>query len=340
MIQPPHLKAALKRGALVAAANWPLVVVQFVAEGTLKLLLAVPVVGGVFLVVLLLGANVEDVLAGDVRQIIAAVFGALSANPAALAAFAAAFLVVLLGGYALTFVTKGGTVAILAGAEAHAGPVERPPLRLEALRRASLTNIEPFLDGCRRLWRRYVRLGGCLLVVYAVTASLYLAFVVVGFRLAGSLGLILGWTVAAAIAFVVLLVWLALVNVFYLLIQMVMAVEDIGVRKAVRRVIEFIRTSLREVAGIFGVVLVLVVLATAASILATAGFGLIAFVPLVGLAVLPLQVAAWLIRGFVFEYLALTALGAYLTQYRHYQRGPMAASDRDVALDVPGKRSA
>src|SRR5947207_1696674 len=62
--QPPALKAALKRGALLAAANWPLVVVQFIAEGTLNLLLAVPVVGGVFLVVLLLGADVEDVLAG------------------------------------------------------------------------------------------------------------------------------------------------------------------------------------------------------------------------------------------------------------------------------------
>src|SRR5512145_292832 len=47
------LKAALKRGALVAAANWPLVVVQFIAESMLKLLLAVPTIGGLFLVVLL-----------------------------------------------------------------------------------------------------------------------------------------------------------------------------------------------------------------------------------------------------------------------------------------------
>ena len=46
-------------------------------------------------------------------------------------------------------------------------------------------------------------------------------------------------------------------------------------------------------------------IATAASILATAGLGLIAWVPLVGLAVLPLQAAAWLLRGIVFEYLAL-----------------------------------
>ena len=48
MTQPPALKAALKRGALIAAANWPLVVVQFIAEASLKLLLAVPVVGGSF----------------------------------------------------------------------------------------------------------------------------------------------------------------------------------------------------------------------------------------------------------------------------------------------------
>jgi hypothetical protein len=340
MTQAPPLKAALKRGALVAAANWPLVVVQFVAEGTLKLLLAVPIVGGVFLVVLLLGADVEEVLAGDVRQIVATVFAALEGNPVAFAAFAAAFLLVLAAGSALTFVAKGGTVSILAEAEAHAGPVERPPLRLEALRRASHTNIDPFLDGCRRLWRRYLRLGACLLVVYAITVGAYLGFIVIGYGLAGNIGVVLGWTVATAIASSVLVVWITVVNFLYLLTQMVVAVEDISVRSGVRRVFEFIRTSLREIAGIFGVVLLLVVLATAASILATAGLGLIAFVPLAGLAVLPLQVAAWLIRGFVFQYLALTALGAYLTQYRHYRCGPTAAPVRDVALDVPEKRFA
>ena len=36
---------------------------------------------------------------------------------------------------------------------------------------------------------------------------------------------------------------------------------------------------------------------------------------------MPLQIAAWLLRGIVFQYLALTALGAYLTQYRHYLGG-------------------
>lgn len=316
----PHLplKAALKRGALVAAANWPLVVVQFIAEAMLKLLLAVPVIGGLFLVVLLLGADVEEVLAGDVRDIIAAVFAALRANPVAFAAYATAFLLVLLGGSALTFVVKGGTMAILADAEATAGPIERPPLRLDALRRAGRVHIDPFLDGCKRLWRRYLRLGGCLLIAYAVTAAVYLAFIVGGYALAENTPVLLGWTVVAAVASSVLVVWITLINLVYVLTQMIVAVEDISVRKAAGQVVRFLRASLREVAAIFGVVLLLVALATIASILATAGLGLIAFVPLVGLAVVPLQVAAWLMRGFVFQYLGLTALGGYLAQYRIY----------------------
>ncbi len=318
MPHPPALKPSLKRGAFIAAANWPLIAVQFVAEGTLKLLLGVPIVGGIFLVVLLLGADVQEVLSGDVRDIIGSVVAALRSNPVALGAFFAAFVLVLLGGSTLTFIVKGGTVAILAEAESQAGPIERPPLRLAALRRANRTNIEPFLDGCRRLWRRYVRLGAFLLIAYAATAVVYLSVIVGGYALAGNAGVLLGWTFAAALASSALVVWITVINFLYLLTQMAIAVEDLGVRAAVARVGQFLRASMREVAGIFGVVLLLVAVATVGSIMATAGLGLIAFVPLVGLAMVPLQVAAWLLRGIVFEYLALTAFGAYLTQYRYY----------------------
>lgn len=321
MVHPPALKASLKRGALVTAANWPLVAIQFVAEGVLKLLLAVPVVGGVFLVVLLLGADAEEILAGDLREILTSVFASLRANPAALAAYAAAFLLALAGGSALTFMVKGGTMSILAQAEAEAGAIERPPLRLEALRRARRLAIEPFLAGCKRLTPRYLKLGGCLLLAYVATGLVYLVIVIGGFALTANVAALLGWTIAATLASGVLLVWITILNFVYLLMQMIIAVEDVGVRAAARGVARFIRTSLREVAGLFGVILLLVGLATVASVLATAGLGLIAFVPLAGLAVVPLQVAAWLLRGFVFEYLALTALAAYLTQYRHYAHG-------------------
>jgi hypothetical protein len=39
-------------------------------------------------------------------------------------------------------------------------------------------------------------------------------------------------------------------------------------------------------------------------------------VPFVGLAVLPLQLLAWVFRGIVFQFLGLTSIGAYLRLYR------------------------
>jgi hypothetical protein len=332
MSHAPGLKITLKRGALVAAANWPLVAVQFVAESTLKLLLLVPVVGGLFLAGLLLNADVGSLLSGDLRDIIAAVFASFGANRLALGFFIVAFLLVLVGGSVLTFIVKGGTVAVLADAEANAGPVERPPLRLMALRRVNRTGIGPFLDGCRRLWRRYVRLGLLLLLVYGITAAAYLGLLVGGYALADNVGVLLWWTIILAAASSALLVWITLMNFLYLLTQMVMAVEDVGVRAALVHVFRFLRGSLREVAGVFGVVLLLVGLAMVASLLATTGLSLIGFVPVVALAVMPLQIAAWLLRGFVFQYLALGALGAYLVQYRHYLQATAVTTVPDKRL--------
>ena len=79
--------------------------------------------------------------------------------------------------------------------------------------------------------------------------------------------------------------------------------------------------------------------ATLASALAWSGVGLIAFVPLVGLAVFPLQLAALLLRGLVFEYLGLTALGAYVTLYCGYRArhpGAQRRTARPVACGTPG----
>jgi hypothetical protein len=332
----PGLKTALKRGALIAAANWPLVIAQFVAESSLKLLLAVPIVGGAFLVALILDTPLVDLLSGDVRTVVTSILAALTASPAALVAFVAAGLLVLVGGSMLTFIVKAGTVAVLAEAERTAGPVERPPLRFDSLRRAAVTGIDPFLAGCSRLWRRYVRIGLGLLIVYTLTAGVYLLFVLGGYALAGNSAILLGWTVLAALASSALVVWITIVNFFYLMTQMIVAIEDVSVRAGVKLALRFIWGHLREVAAVFGVVLVVVVIATAASILATAGLGLIAFVPLVGLMVLPLQLAAWLLRGIVFEYLALAALGAYLSQYRWYHRG----ADTPPLREVPGIRLA
>lgn len=173
--------------------------------------------------------------------------------------------------------------------------------------------------------RRYVRLGLLLLGVYAVSAAIYLSFLYGGMRVMSDGGVIAGWPFIALAASSALIVWITLVNLIYILVQMIMAAGDVGVRTAARRLAKFAQDDARQVAGIFGVVLLLILMAGAASLLATAGLGLIAFIPLIGFAVLPLQFAAWLVRGLLFQFIGLTAFTAYLAQYQRYAEGAAAA---------------
>jgi hypothetical protein len=329
------LRHLLKRGALVAVANWQAVAIQFVAETTFQVLLAVPVIGAAILVAVLLGADLAELLQQSLRDMFTSIASALLSEPVALVAFMAAFAVVLLGGSVLMFVVKGGIVEVFAAANATAGPIERQPITLDSLRQASGFTLERFTAGCTRLFRKYVALGLTLMAVYAVSALAYLVFVVYGYRAAESRMLILGWTFIAALAAALLIAWITVVNLLYLLLQIAMAVEGIGLADAVRATARFIRAEFRELAAVFVVVVMLVGAATLASALAWSGVGLIAFVPLVGLAVFPLQLAALLVRGIVFEYLGLTALCAYLTLYQGYAARRTAPAGARLAIHDP-----
>jgi hypothetical protein len=309
------LKDLLKRGALVAAANWPVVVLQFVAQTTFQVLLAVPIVGAAILVTVLLGTDLADILQGSLRDIFTAIASTLLSEPLALVAFVTAFTIVLLGGSVLMFAVKGGTLEVLLAAEAIAGPIEHEPITLERLKAASRFSLARFTAGCARLFRPFLSLGLILIVVYGVSVAAYVAFVVYGYRAADGRALVIGWTLIAAMAAAALIGWITIINLLYLLTQIAIAVEGVGIGDAMRVVARFIRAEFRELVAVFVVVLALVVAATLASALAWSGVGLIAFVPLVGLAVFPLQIAALLLRGIVFEYLGLLALGAYLSLY-------------------------
>jgi hypothetical protein len=315
MKQTAVLKTALKRGALLTAANWPVVLIQFTAESTFKLLLAVPIIGGILLVTLLLGRDLWDLLNGDVRDIITGIASALLAQPVALASFVVAFLVVLLGGSALMFLVKGGTVWVLADANRTVGPIQTPPLRLAAFHAASRYSIENYMGGCALLSRRYLTLGFELIAVYLISAALYLVVVFGGYRWITNPTVAVAWTLITAFLSTLLVVWITVVNLLYLLTQIIIAVSGRGVGWSVREVFRFLKVEMWDVIGVFGVVLLLVVLATLASVGATTGLGLIAFVPVATLIVLPLQLGAWLLRTLVFQYLGLTALSAYLHLY-------------------------
>jgi hypothetical protein len=312
------LKLLLKRGALLAAANWPAMAIQFAAETTFQVMLAVPLVGAAILVATLLGADVANLLQGSVNEIFTTIAGALTAEPVALVSFVASFAIVLFGGSILMFLVKGGTIDVLLASNAVAGPIERGPITWDGIRSVSRFSLERFIAGCTRLFRRYLTLGFLLMLVYAFSGGAYVVFLVYGYRAAGDRALVIGWAFVAALAAIGLVIWITAVNLVYLLIQIAIAAEDVGLADASRVIARLIRTQFRDLGGIFLVVLVMLVGATFASALAWSGVGLVAFVPLVGLAVFPLQIMALLLRGLVFEYIGLTALGAYLTVYRRH----------------------
>jgi len=207
---------------------------------------------------------------------------------------------------------------VIRAADADAGPIEREPITFDTLRSASRFTLQRFTGGCARLFRPYLWLGLALMAVYALSITAYVVFVLYGYRAAEGRALIIGWTVIAALAAVLLVSWITVINLLYLLMQIAIAVERVGVADAARSVVRFIRAEFRDLLLVFLVVVALVVAAIFASALAWSGVGVIAFVPIVGLAVFPLQIAALLLRGLVFEYLGLTALGAYVTLYHGY----------------------
>jgi len=287
-------------------------------------LLAVPIIGAAILVAVLLGADLADLLQGSMREIFTTIAGALWSEPVALVAFMTAFCLVLLGGSALMFTVKGGTVDVLLAANAETGPIEHEPLTIDVFRSASRFTLQRFTAGCARLYRPYLLLGLLLILVYGASIGGYVGFVVYGYRIAEGRVLVIGWTLIAALAATVLVGWITLVNLVYLLMQIVIAADGVRIGDAGRAVGRFVRAEFRELVLLFLVVLALVVAATLVSALAWSGVGLIAFVPLVGLAVFPLQIIALLLRGLVFEYLGLAALGAYVTLYQRHAAGRTA----------------
>ncbi len=329
------LKRLLKRGALLAAANWQTVAIQFVGQTTFQVLLAVPITGAALMVAVLLGGDVAQAFQGTLREMFTGVANALTAEPVAFVAFIAAFGLVLFGGSVLMFMVKGGTMAVFIDANEHAGPIETDPLTYESLKSAARFTMPAFMDGCVRHFRSYLTLGVLLMLVYGLSGAGYLAFVVYGYRLAEEHDLMISWTFVAALSAVGLVLWITVVNLVYLLLQMVIAAERVTLSDAARLVGRFARAQTRGLGGIFIVVLGMVVGATLASALAWSGVGLIAFVPLVGLAVFPLQIAALVIRGLVFEYIGLTALGAYLTLYRRHALAQTADGPRSIESAIP-----
>jgi hypothetical protein len=312
------LRAALERGALVTLATWPVVLVDFGMESLYKTTLAVPVVAGAFMVGVLVGADVRALVADDVQATAELVFASLAGAPAALWSFLAAVGLVAQGGATIMFAVKAGTLAVVAEAERRAGDIPAGGPRVEWLRRARLFDLRRVLGGIRRYGPRMARLAVALGGVYAAIAAAYVAVASAAFDIAADIRWVPVLPVVLIVATSASVVAITAANLACDLLRIVIVTDDCGVRAALGRLGRFLVADARQVLGIFGVKSVVVALAMAASVMAAAGLYLIAWVPVVGLIVVPLQVGAWVARGLVFQYLGLAALAAYLTQYRRF----------------------
>jgi len=200
-----------------------------------------------------------------------------------------------------------------------------PPLRMAAMQQANQATLERFTNGVRNLFGRYLRLGIALTIVYAIIAGVYLALL-----FGPPTAAVLDGPLSVTLASLTVIVVITLANFLYLLMQIMMAAEDCGVLEAVPHVMRLIRRRSIALVQVLAAILSLMLMATAASILATAALGLIAFVPFVGLAALPLQVLAWVVRGLVFQFVGLTGVTTYVRL--HYALQPSGVRVPDGVL--------
>ena len=306
------------RGAIVALANWPVVLIEFVAESVYKFAMGVPIVGGAFMVALLLGADIKSLLGESLWSAAEQILVPLGNAPAALLAFLVALSVVGVGGAMLMFIVKAGTLAVLVRGEAAAGDLHRRTVGLSFAREARAYSLASLWEATRRFQRRAARLAFWLGLSYVAIGGLYLLAMGYGFVWVIESDWSPAWPLLVLLATSGALVSIAAVNLWFDLTRVVMVTDDCSVRDASRRARAFILADARQVLGIFGAMGTIFLAATAASLAATAGLTLVAWVPLVGLLFVPLQVAFWIVRGLLFQYMSLTTLAAYQSQYRRF----------------------
>ena len=312
------LRAALTRGAIVALANWPVVLIEFVAESVYKFALGVPVAGGALMVAVLLEADITALFKEGWFSAAAQILTLLESAPAALSAFLVALSLVGVGGAMLMFVVKAGTLAVLIRGEGGVGDLHRRAAGITFVREARAYSLASVLEASRHFQRRAALLALWLGLSYIVLGGLYLLAMGYGLVWAVQSDWAAAWPLLVLLATSGVLVSVAAVNLFFDLTRVVMVADDCSVRDALGRVRAFMLADARQVLGIFGAMGMLFLAATAASLAATAGLTLISWVPLVGLLFVPLQVAFWIVRGLLFQYMSLTTLAAYQSQYRRF----------------------
>ena len=317
------LRASVTRGVLMVLANWPVVLIDFASESLYKLAVSVPVLGASLGIAALIGEDLTLLLSQGVRATADVVLGSLVTAPVALTAFLLALAIVAIGGEAVMFVIKTGTLAVIVEADRQSGDVHELPFGNEAFDRAHVYRLEILLDAARRFSGRAIRLALWLGAGYGVVGLLYVAIVTEGL-FSGDSTWLPAWPLVVLVSTSVAVVTIATFNIFYDLLRVVVVTDDCDVGVAVSRLKQFVIEDARQVLGIFLIIGGVQLLGSIGSLLAATGLALVGVVPLVSLIFVPLQAAAWVLRGLFFESLSLSALAACQTQYRRFSRDRFA----------------
>jgi hypothetical protein len=337
----PGLRSLLLRGSVIAAANWPVVVGQGVAESVVKALAGIPLAGAAVLLLLLSVPNALPAT-GPVVDHAAVMLTALAKVPAALAGVALSAVVVALGGIVFGAVVKAGTVTVIVTGEARARPLAGGPVRGGDFAAAQAWSRARFMEGCARFGPRFVRLALVFALLEGALALGYATAVVQAYR--GFVSIAASWWIAPAVLAVSMIALAVSIGaeLVYRLAQLALVVEDTDAAAAVGRAVAFVRRDALVVTRICIAALVLSTLAFVVALIAAAAFGLVSFVPVAGVAVLPLQAAVWVIRGLMLPFIELVALAAYATAYRRVaaRPGSPAASPVSTAAAVAPARPA
>lgn len=312
------LRTALTRGAIVTIANWPVVLVDLVIESLYKLALALTVIGGAFVVAALLGHDLDGLLSDGTRAAADRVVSSLRSAPVAFAAFLTAVGIIACGGAIIMFVIKAGTLSLLVEGERALGEFHRGRLPPGWMRRASAYRIETLLRNTATFAGRSVLLGVWLGVAYAIVLGAYLALMAGGLAIAADSPWGSAWPLLVLIATSAVGIAIALINLAYDLIRIILVTDDCRLSAALVRLRAFLLADARQVIGIFAVMIAVLAIATAISLLGAWVLALVSWVPVIGIIVVPLQIILWPIRALAFESLGLAAISAYQTQYRRF----------------------
>lgn len=314
------LGAALKRGGLLVAANWAVVLLDFSIGLLYMLVVAVPVLGGALMVSVLGGRDLRDAVTAGIGPTADVVLGSLASAPVALLAFLGALAAAAIGAEAIAFIVKSGTLAVIVEADRGTDAIEAEPIGTETLLRAQVFRLETVVVAARHFARRSVTLALGLGSIYGVLALAYVGLVTYGVSSGPAPRWAIPLPVLVFVATSLGIVSATAATLTFNLLRVVLVTDDCDVREAVSRLRVFVIEDARQVLGIFSVVGGVELFAGAAALLATAGLAPIAYLPFAGLLIVPLQLALWVLRGLLFEALSLASLSAYQTQYRRFSR--------------------